>query len=386
MSLWNRHGYTLLVCAVGCGTGFDVPVDARRPAEAGAPDVQVDVAMTSDAGANVVDAPFEASCAPESETIFSCTATATTVLAEANYPGVDQIMLDESYVYFNAVGLWRVPKNGGTPTIVVAQTNQGWPVLSAFALGDTYVSWLDYQQGTATTPFYTFVESVPKQSCITGTVATLTNDWLFGVLQVPSSDDVYVFSDGDGPDQNFYRVDTMGVATALTSTPYLSGDLGRSPSGVIYTLTDNVIYQLSGTAWVPFFSSYSLQAETAGPLRFDATNVYFQLCDLYTDAHWLVSVPQTGGATTTIAAANGSLGFSDYTLDGAGHLYATEREPNDVVRMNTDGSEHVILATGGTSGNPVEQAIGIAVDDTCVYWGSADGEDDARNHVYATPK
>ena len=335
-----------------------------------------------DAAATIDGPGYEASCAPESETPVTCTATTTTVLTSGYYPQVDQVAVDNAYVYFDALGVWRVSKTGGTPSLVASPTEQGWPVTDVFTLDDVYVSWLTYTLGTATTSPLTTVMRAPKQGCAAGTLTALSGPFSNGLTLVPSSDDLYVYSGGDGPAPAFYRVSALGAVITLPPTPWLVMSLAQSDDGVIYATTELVIYRLDGTSYVPFVSSNDYHVQFAGPLRFDANNVYFITYDPFDDAASIAAVPKAGGPTTIIASAAGTLGFGDFTLDGAGHIYATQREPNNVLRINVDGSGATIVGSGTSE----EQGIGVAVDDVCVYWGSSGGVDDYANHVYAAPK
>jgi hypothetical protein len=256
-------------------------------------------------------------------------------------------------------------------------------VTDVFTLDDVYVSWLTYTLGTATTSPLTTVMRAPKQGCAAGTLTALSGPFSNGLTLVPSSDDLYVYSGGDGPAPAFYRVSALG-AVDHASAHAVARHEPRAVRRRCHLRNDRArhLSPRRGRGYVPFVSSNDYHVQFAGPLRFDANNVYFITYDPFDDAASIAAVPKAGGPTTIIASAAGTLGFGDFTLDGAGHIYATQREPNNVLRINVDGSGATIVGSGTSE----EQGIGVAVDDVCVYWGSSGGVDDYANHVYAAPK
>lgn len=127
-----------------------------------------------------------------------------------------------------------------------------------------------------------------------------------------------------------------------------------------------------------------LVARRAFALTFDSSDFYFTDYTVpgkqpfVTDKGTLWRAPKAGGAPIALLTNPGLLG--GLRLDGD-KIYVADRIDGTVLRVNKDGTGVVTVGVNAAG----EQAIGLAVDDACVYW-SASAGDGAPSHVYAAPK
>jgi hypothetical protein len=298
----------------------------------------VDAASSDD----VTDAPIDT---PVDAVVTECVAQATTTLTTVSGI-IDELALDAGFVYFHTGdGVWRVPKGGGKSVLVAPKSSQGWP--RTFAVDDFGITWQKIASGGATTDIY----RVPKHGGAVTALATLSGQF-WGCISIPNGA-VYVWND-----TLLDEVDAQGAVTPIGPLPTATNDMVFDGSAT-YLVASGGVYREQGGAFqaVANAGAYGLY------LVVDATDVYFEVGDSAGN-RTLARAPKTGGTPTTLLTTS-NYAIAELALD-ASHLYVVQRTQDTVLRMNKDGTAQVTIGTAA----PNEGAIGVAVDDTCVYWGS----------------
>ncbi len=357
---------------VDAGEGDDGPVaaDAGGADAIGTGDAAKDGAVR-DAGADVlVDAAHDAAhdAGHDAGPPPACTATTTTLLADAAY-GIDQIEVDDSGVYFHdSKGIWRVPKTGGATTALASIQPPSWPNVDSFVMDDTSLTWLQIFNGKSTTE----VRRAPKSGGATTTLASL-GDYFYFIEPggIPGVIDTWT---GASSDRTLHAVDSNGtVSTVMSSLPISTTSLVHDGADIYMTALGTVV-RWDGAS---FHTVASTQRYT-GLLVQDATTLFFAEADGLGNVD-IASVPKTGGTPKTVfVPTKGFLG--GFTLD-ATHLYVVDRLVPSVVRMNKDGTGATTIA----SVPALEQILDVAVDGRCLYF-TATSAGVIQTSVYATPK
>ena len=340
-------GGLLVACGARTELGALERGDGAAPWDA-AHDSAMDVAA-ADVG---IDAPISPTCAAQSTTVL------------ATWPmGGTEIAVDGAYVYFHGdTGLARVAKGGG-PVEVLSTVK----VIGPTVLRSNSLEWVQSDSVSST------IFTVPKTG---GTPTTLLTESSpgFQVLTPASGDDVFLFN-SQLPKPTLLEVTDTGTVTHSWACLLDAMDV-ETDDGIIY-----FAQEYGGvTAIDPIKGTYLFLGKGPGALtvpdniRFDATTVYFMNYDYYTAGRWIMSAPKTGGTLSTLAShPDGSDWYPDMRINGS--VYFTESQSGRVWRMNPDGSNQTVIATSQLK----DGAVGLAVDDLCVYWRGG-------THVYAAPR
>ncbi len=331
-----------------------VPFDASNPQDAGSDDATPDASMV-DGGAD--SAPIE------------CVVQSTTSLAEVGVAELDQISLDDSYVYFHGdKGISRVAKSGGAVTSLATGKAPSWPDLYAFALDDTGVTWWQIKNGAMQTD----VKRVPKQGGAPTIVATLSDYVGYGVAGPGGSTFAW----------NGVVLDSVtanGVIKQVGGTPFNTSAVAYS-GGELYVLAQSGVYRWDGMVFQSLAATVNIYPVL---MAFDDDTVFVVSNDL--NSGFLVSsVPKLGGVLTTLLAVPTSY-VGGITVD-ADHVWVANRvpgggAPSALLRMNKDGTNVTSVATSATS-----QIVAVAVDDNCVYWTETTNSGKVPSRVVVSPK
>jgi hypothetical protein len=326
---------------------------------------------TSDAG---FDAPSDASASVDAAPIPCAATSEPTELASLGNVAVDQIMLDDSYIYFHDnTGVSRVAKSGGRATSLASFRAPSWPDLSAFALDSTGITWWEILNGKTKTD----VKHVSKQG---GAVVTLTTlgDYFFYGSGGPAGS-IYAWS-ASALDQ----VATNGGVTQIpTGAPTYVTSLADD-DGIVYLTAGSTLYRWSGAAFQPLASAPGLYLDI---MAFDANTIFVASGS---EGGFVVSaLPKTGTSFTTLLTVPTSY-LGGIAVDGD-HVWVVDRisgignnfihAPSMLLRMAKDGSDLTTFAT-----NPSSQIVGVAVDDLCVYWTETEGNGSLPSRVVAARK
>jgi hypothetical protein len=310
--------------------------DASTPRDA-SPDGPADAAM--------VDAGQDA--AP----IITCSATTATTLTEDAQSELDQILLDDSYVYFHdQAAIWRVAKTGGAKTAVALLKAPVWPELTAFALDDTSVTWWQIVNGASETD----VKRASKQGGTTTTIAKLGSYFYYGSGAPAGA--VYVWG-GGGPAYNTLESITPDgtVTTVSAPLPNITFQV-RYDRGEVFALAQAGLFHLDGDA----FTNLAQQPNGyPNSMVFDDVAVYVTITDGM-GGFSVASVPRAGGTFTTLLVVQ--KGYLGGIAADADHLYVADRIAARLLRMNKDGTDLTAIATS------TAQIVDVALDDLCVYW------------------
>jgi hypothetical protein len=330
----------LLVGPLACGARTELGGHLASIDDAARPDAVVDAS---------IDAPVVTECVAQGPT------TLTSISGI-----IDEIALDAGFVYFHSAdGVWRAPKGGGTAALVAPKSQQGWP--RSFAVDDFGVTWQTITSGGAATD----ISRVPKQGGAVTTLATL-NGQFWGCVSIPTGA-VYVWN-GTVLDE----VDAQGTVTSIGPLPSDTNDMVLDGSAT-YLAALGGVYRDEGAS----FQAVAGAGDYGLYLVVDSTDVYFEVGDSAGNRQ-VERAPKTGGAPTTLLTTS-SWSIGRLAID-ASHLYVAEQTEDDVLRMNKDGTAQIMMGTGA----PKSGAIDVAVDDTCVYWGSVTSGTTSR--INAMPK
>jgi len=366
---------TILLLACGARSeleGLDVD-DATSASDAStdAPSANVDSSTTDVADTSVpdvrdatapdvtdaasIDAGIDAPISP------TCAAQGTTVLATATY-GSSDIEQDDTYVYFHDDnGIARVPKGGGKVEILT-HTKVSNPIL----LRASTLDWVKWD------PQSSSIITIPKSG---GALSTLVSEMQPGFAGLTSGpgDDVFLF--GASVENNtLLEVTDTGVVTNKGLIPPNATDLQISDGVLYFGVEYGGVTALDAQGMFHFLGKGPGDIPVPGNLRFDAQTVYFMNYDYLTSGRWLMSVPKSGGPVATLAShPNGEDQYGDLRVSGS--VYFTEGQAGLVWRMDPDGSNKAVVGTS----QPKDGALGLAVDDLCVYWRGT-------FHVYAAPR
>jgi hypothetical protein len=299
-----------------------------------------DAARHDDAGEDAaVDAGVDA--AP-----ITCPFTTETTLVEDGTNALDQIALDDSYVYFHdGNAIYRVAKSGGTKTALASLKAPAWPELAAFMVDDTYVTWWQVINGATKTD----VKHAPKQGGTTTTIATLPSYFYYGSAG----------PGGTGP--NYDELDSIAATGAVTkfgaALPYQT-TMVRYDRGDIYTLSPAGLHRFDGAAFTKLADAPP--ASYPNSMVFDDTTVYVTIGD-GVGGFMVASAPKAGGSFTILLTVQS--GYLGGIAEDADYIYVADRIAARILRMNKDGSDLTTIVTSTTS-----QIVDLAVDDQCVYW------------------
>lgn len=291
----------------------------------------------------------------------TCAAHGTTVLAAATY-GSSDIEQDDTYVYFHDDnGVARVPKGGGQVEVLTHTKVSNTIVLRANTLD--WVNW----DGNGSS-----IITLPKSG---GALTTLLVEMTPGFLGLSSAPGDDVFFYGDSIQNNtLLEVTDTGVVTSTRPIPPNSTDVQASDGVIYFTVEYGGVTALDSQGMFHFLGKGPGGIPVPSTLRFDAQTVYFMNYDYLTSGRWIMSVPKSGGDVATLAShANGADTYGDLRVNGS--VYFTESQSGLVWRMDPDGSNKTVVGTS----QPKDSALGLAVDDLCIYWRGA-------HHIYAAPR
>ncbi len=284
-----------------------------------------------------------------------CTATSLTTLATITPHGIDdempdQIALDDEYVYFHtSTSIRRVPKSGGPTQVLADRLEYDWPNLSAFAIDATTITFV--ASGSAK------LAQVAKSG---GPVIEQS------ALPTAYDDHVSAFSGG------FYTWNDVNVDNKSPFGLYALDATGKAtaPPIAIDSYLAKVIDQGS-FAYAPMVGG--LRVLASGQLK---TVSPVSLTDLVDDGDVMFGVGGPDANDTANAtvwridkSTNGATPLLDYGSEVWGvavdrdDVYFTDRHGGAAVRTSKTGGPTTVLGA-----DPTAQAIGIAVDDACVYW------------------
>ncbi|MEZ4439288.1 MAG: hypothetical protein R3B72_09375 [Polyangiaceae bacterium] len=139
-------------------------------------------------------------------------------------------------------------------------------------------------------------------------------------------------------------------------------DLDVDASGVYVAVKDGRIVRLAPKTWLPTTLADDGYVGWYGDISVDETHVYYRH-----DCRYLARVPKKGGASETIAAAEGCLG--GFTLH-EDDVYFYDFDDGSVARVAKSGGPVTTLVEGAQAraGGESGPANGIAVGDGQVYW------------------
>ena len=285
-----------------------------------------------------------------------CAATAPTLLTTTKGGTIDQVAVDDGFVYFHhsgdkaAWGVSIVPKGGGSAFLVAQNIYEHETSVSAFALDATHITWID--------------PPVLKQAPIGGGAPTTFSD--------PGGSSYYdSINLGNGVFLVTKNDTILDAITPQGASTTLSSDILLSTGKVL--ADGNVLY---GASWsggmFRFENGIVKKYGTVGAFdfAFDATDLYFT--EQYSSGNASIwRLAKAGGAATPIAVTGGAFG-NGIALDGT-HVYFADK--GNVIRIGKDGTSPLQIGLPSD-----DETIGIALDDACVYWGTVAGR------VFAAPK
>ena len=357
------------------------PIDASILFDAGAFDASLDAKATIDAStffdADVFDASLDA-MSPEAGIVdapidsgpISCTAASVTLLASTGVD-LDQVALDDSYVYYHEnTGIWRTAKSGGAPRQVATMTVLGWPDLAGFAVNDAGVVWWQVATGAATTTVY----RAPGSGGAPSIVATLGNEYASGSLDSLGS--IYLWYGGP-TNQSLDVVMADGVATTVVSLLPTTYTLSVVSDGTnLFESGGGAVLRFDGTE---FTAIADLPGTYAGGLAFDDTTLYFETNDG-------VGVPPVFGTEDTVTSPTTLFPATNIYVDcvvvDGPYVYFVNRLGSSIIRMNKDGTSRITVVQETAT----HQIMDMAIDGRCIYWSETAGYAETPNGIYATPK
>jgi len=327
-----------IAACLACGgrSDLDVPVG---PAASPAVD-----AATFDVVAPSIDSGVEPDATPPLCMVSSPTLLTTT----SGTP--DEIVVSGGYVYWSdGSGISRIPASGGT-VLPIASTVWGWPMYDHFLVDGPNLVWAS--NGLEMTP----LSGGPSQKIGSLSAAGVTAD-----------DNGLLVWQFDGIESPLEQVERQGasvtaVTTALpdaTIQMIAVGDTfyGGSETEGVFTITNGAVAKL-GTAPV-------------NDLAWDGTTLFFTEWGMSSVSVWRVD---DGNATSITPVPYAWLGGLAVTSD---YVYFANRSTGGVERIDKDGTNHVTVGSVPVVG-AWSEALGVAVDASCVYWTVAqDGPDSA---------
>jgi sugar lactone lactonase YvrE len=288
--------------------------------------------------------------------ILTVDAGMPTTLATGAALGPFDLAVDATHVYWTdtkASAVMKVPKEGGaTVTLASDQTN-----VSKIAVDTTYVYW-------------TSTAGLMKVALAGGTPLPVAEmqSWIDDVAT--DGDSVYWatrFSYLDagvppGPGKVMKASRETGVVTTLTTTTLAGGGVIAVDARAVYWASSGEPFALIFS--VPLAGGEATQvtgAELPGSMASDGRNLYYTNYDPQpaTGGGSIMKVPVGGGVATKLVSVSGG----SIVVDGSTLYWVAA---GGIHRMSVDGGPVTWSPTG-------DQPRNLVVDQTRVYWTSAEG-------------
>jgi hypothetical protein len=256
----------------------------------------------------------------DTSTPAACDTGPQPVALVAGGPYVYAMALDDSYVYLGTIqGVWRVPRTGGTPSLVSGNNE-----VDALAVDSTRVYWAGFcpesPQGTAPDPTCPGSTALFAASIGGGNYSVLAaNTWATSGMLVDSS--------------GIYGSDSVSVWVASPN--------GGAPR----ILTDTTVSP----------QAFALQGDT----------VYVASLGISTGS--IVGIPKAGGPNVTLVAGQAHPG--SIAADASGIYWSNwgyGATPGALMRANLDGSDVTTLLASDASNSL--SISSVAIDEASVFW------------------
>lgn len=283
----------------------------------------------------------------------------------ATGPHPDAIALDGDHVYWHDQnGIFRVPKKGGSPSLVATTVSTFWPELVPFAIasGNVYfagagdaLSFVPVGGGTAT--------SIGKSFAQAGFAAS--DSWVYAWSQAQGATPLVRFHfDGSG-------------ATQVDSMAHPPNEMVFGPNEVAYVAFDPGVQQNDYSSMAGA-SDTDLSGLAAEDIAVSGSQVYFTSNDSTNGAR----VMTVSTDTKIVSPIADTFGAVTLALDDA-DLYFADGDGLRVRRVAGKTGPVTDVATVGPDAAPID----LALDGTCVYFTVAPRAGaDAPGAVMVAPK
>jgi len=310
---------------------------------------ELGVPVSSDAGTDVVVIPPT-----------HCTFDVPTQLATTG--SADEIIVQDGFVYWiDEQGIHRVATSGGSAMSVTTTPPGFWPAYDHFVIDGPDVVWLMGQElGKAP------LGGGPSQPIISSLAIYYT-----GV--VVGSSGLWVW-EGGGPACQLSQVVGGNLDVLTTSLPFSTEQMIVVGSTLYGGSANNGAFMFTGSGGLMSFGTAAV-----ADLAWDGTALFFTE---YPGSGGKLSVwrvtPEAGGATAITPASYGSLGGIAVTQE---NVYFGSRDDGSVERVGKDGTALTVIHDV-----PDTQAIGVAVDASCVYWVAFDNATNDSGSIWVAPQ